>query len=60
MHGPVPRLYSTETRRLVHRLAKKSQDIFQKWFEVEFLSAIDVVAVASFGELYHIFGNLSK
>ena len=60
VHGPAPRLYLAETRRLAHRLAKKSQDICQKLFEVEFPSAIDVVTMAFFEELYHIFGNLFK
>ena len=60
MHGPAPRLHSTKMRRIVHRLAEKSQDIRRKLFEVEFPSAIVVVDAAPFGELYRIFGLLSK
>ena len=60
VHGPTPRLRLTETRHLDHRLAKRFQDICQKLFEVEFLGAIDVVAAASFGELYQCFGTLSE
>ena len=52
VHGPAPRPRLKQTRRFVHCLARKSQDIFQKLFEVEFPSDIDVVAGACFGELH--------
>ena len=54
VHGLAPMLCSTKPRRLVHRLAEKSQEIRRKLFEVEFPSGVDVLAVACFGELYHI------
>ena len=46
MHGLAPRLHSTKTRRLVHHPVRKYQDICRKLFEVEFSSAMDIVALA--------------
>ena len=59
VHGPAARLHSKQTRHIFHRLARKSQDIHWKCFEVKFPSAIGVSAAACFWELRHIFCALS-
>ena len=58
--GPAHWLDSKGQWHLVGRLAECSWASRQKLFEMEFLSAIDVVGVAPFGELYCIFGLLSE
>ena len=60
VQGPAPWLYSTGTRRLVDRLVKCSRAFCQKYFEVEFPNAIDVVGTAPFGEMYRIFDRMSE
>ena len=60
VEGWAPWLYPRGTRRLVGCLAECSRAFHLKLFEVEFLSAIDVVGAVSFVELHNLFCLLSK